>query len=84
MNIKKLVIIQLMRTFHNIQFEGNSKQLVLMQGLFSVNFVYFKEEVLFFNLAVSINSYYLLVSMIIALRGWFGLFCQHVYCFIFS
>ena len=26
--------IQLMRTCHNIQFEGNSKQLFLMQGIF--------------------------------------------------
>ena len=84
MNIKKLVIIQLMRTFHHIQFEGNSKRLFLMQGLFSVKFVYFKEEVLFFNVAVSINSYYLLVSIIIALRGQFVLICQHVYCLILS
>ena len=50
-----------MRTFHHIQFEGNSKQLFLMQGMFSVHSLYFDNEVLLLIAAVCINIYYLLV-----------------------
>ena len=35
-----------MRTFHHIQFEGNSKWLFFMEGMFSVHYVYFKDELL--------------------------------------
>ena len=68
MNIKKLVKIQLMRTFHHIQFEHNSKWLFFMQGMFSVHSLYFMDKLLLLIPAVSINSYYLLVSLIIVLR----------------
>ena len=59
MNIKKLVKIQLMHTFHHIQFEGNSKWLFFMQGMFSVHSLYFMDKLLLLIAAVSINSYYL-------------------------
>ena len=84
MNIKKLVNIQLMRTFHHIQFQRNSKWLFLMQGMFSVNSLYFMDKLLLLIAAVSSNSHYLLVSIIIALRAGFVLICQDVYSFIFS
>ena len=50
-----------MRTFHLIKFEGKSKQLFLMQGMFSVHSVYFDDELLLLIVAVCINSCYLLV-----------------------
>ena len=84
MNIKNLVKIQLMRSFHNIQFEGNSKPLFFMKGMFSVHSLYFMDKLLLLIAAVSINSYYLLVSIIIALRAGFVLICQHVYSLVFS
>ena len=84
MNIKKLVNIQLMRTFHHIQFERNSKRLFLMQGMFSVHCLYFMDKLLLLIGAVSINSYYLLVSLIHALRAGFVLIGQHVYTLLFS
>ena len=58
-----------MRTFHHIQFEGNSKRFFFMQGMFSVNFVYFEDELLLLIVAVCINTYYLLVSIIICWRA---------------
>ena len=58
-----------MHTFHHIQFEGNSKPLFFMQGMFSVNFVFFEDELLLLIVAVWIISYYLLVSIIIAWRA---------------
>ena len=81
MNIKNLVKIKLMRSFHNIQFEGKRKGLFLMQGMFSVHSVYFMDKLVPLIAAVCINSYYLLLLMIIALRGGFVLICQHVYLF---
>ena len=54
-----------MRTFHHIQFKGKSKWLFLLQGMFSVHSVYFDDEVLLLIVAVCINSYYFLVSIII-------------------
>ena len=59
-----ITVNELIRTFHHIQFEGNSKRLFLVQGMFSVHSVYF-DEVLLLIVAVCINSYYLLVSIII-------------------
>ena len=69
MNIKNFVKIQLMCTFHKIKFEGHSKRLFFMQGMFSVHSVYFMDKLLLLIPAVSINCYYLLVSLIIALRA---------------
>ena len=74
-NIKKLVNIQLMCTFHNIQFEGHSKRLFFMQGMFLVHSLYFMDKLLLLIAAVSINSYYLLVSLIIVLRAGVCSFC---------
>ena len=59
----------MIRTFHHIQFEANSKRLFFMQGMFSIHCVYFMDKLLLLIAAVSINSYYLLVSIIIALRA---------------
>ena len=42
-----------------------------MQGMFSVHCLYFMAKLLLLIAAVSINSYYLLVSLIIALRAVF-------------
>ena len=84
MNIKNFVKIQLIRTFHNIQFEGHSKRLFFMQGMFSVHSLYFMDKLLLLIPAVSINSYYLLVSLIIVLREGFVLLWQHVYTLLFS
>ena len=58
-----------MHTFHHIQFEGKSKRLFFIQGMFFVNSLYFLDKLLLLIAAVSINSYYLLVSIIIALRA---------------
>ena len=55
-----------------------------MQGMFSVHFVYFVDELVLLIVAVCINSYYLLLSMNIALRVRFVLLWQHVYCYIFA
>ena len=66
MNIKNLVNIQLMRTFHHIQFEANRKRLLLMQGIFSVHCFHCMEKLLLLIAAVSINNYYFLLSLIIA------------------
>ena len=60
-----------MRTFRHVEFEANSKWLSLIQGMFSVNSLYFMDKLLLLIAAVSINSYYLLVSVIIALRAGF-------------
>ena len=57
-----------MRTFHHIQFEANRKRLFFMEGMFSAHFVCFADELLLLILAVWINSYYLLASIIIALK----------------
>ena len=84
MNIKNLVKIQLMRTFDHIQFEGKSKRLFLIQRMFSVYSLYFLDKLLLLIAAVSINSYYLVVSLIIALRAGFVLIWQHVYTLLFS
>ena len=84
MNIKKSVNIQLMRTFQHIQFEGKSKRLLFMRGMFSVYSLYFMDNLLLLIAAVSINSYYLLVSLIHALRAGFVLIWQHVYTLLFS
>ena len=73
-----------MRTFHDLQFEGKSKRLFLMQGIFSVHSVYFNYELLLLIVAVCINSYYVLVSISIALRAVFVLLWQHVYTLFFS
>ena len=45
-----------MRTLHHIQFEGNSKRLFFMQGMFSVYSVYFEDELFLLIVAVCINS----------------------------
>ena len=37
--LKSLTVNELIRTFHLIQFEGKSKRLFLMQGMFSVHSV---------------------------------------------
>ena len=74
MNIKNLVKIQLMRTFHHSKFEGNSKRLFLIQAMFLVHCLYFKDKVLLLIAAVSINSYYLLVLLIHAFRAGVGSF----------
>ena len=55
-----------MRTFHHIQFEGKSKPLFFMPKKFSVKSLYFMDELLLLIAAVTINSYYLLVSLSIA------------------
>ena len=68
-----------MRTFHHIKFEGKSKRLFFMHEMFLVTYFYFMDKVPYFIVAVSINSYYLLVSMIIAWRAEFVLIWQHVY-----
>ena len=73
-----------MRTHHHIQFEGNSKRLFFMQGMFSVHSLYFMDKLLLLIAAVSINSYYLLMSVIIALRAGFVLIWQHAYSLLFS
>ena len=73
-----------MRTFHNIKFEGKSKRLFFMQGMFSVHSLYFLDKLLLLIAAVSINSYYLLASLSIALRAGFVLLWQHVYSHIFA
>ena len=73
-----------MRTFDHIQFEANSKRLFFMQGMFSVHCLYFMAKLLLLIAAVSINSYYLLVSLIIALRAVFISIWQHVYILVFS
>ena len=67
--VSKYSVNELMRTLNHIQFEGKSKRLFLMQGMFSVHSVYFDDELLLLIVAVCINSYYLLVSVIIALRA---------------
>ena len=71
-----------MRTLNHIQFEGKSKRLFLMEGMFSVNSLYFIDKVLLLIAAVSINSYYLLVSLSIALRG--GLVFALAACLYFA
>ena len=76
---RSITFNELMCTFHHIQFEGNSKRLFFMHGMFLVTFFYFMDKVPYFIVAVSINSYYLLVAMIIALRAEFILIWQHVY-----
>ena len=38
-----------MFTFHHIHFEGYRKMLFFMQGMFSVHFVYFEDELFFVN-----------------------------------
>ena len=43
---KCITVNELMRTFHHIQFEGNSKRLFFMEGMFSVHSVYFEDELL--------------------------------------
>ena len=73
-----------MRTFHHIQFESKSKPLLFMQGIFSVHSVYFEDKLLLLIVVVCINSYYVLVSIIIALRAGFILLCQYVYSLLFS
>ena len=65
MNIKNLVNNQLMRTFHDIQFEGNRKGLFFIQGIFSVHSVHSMDKLLLLIGAVS-NNYYFLLSLIIA------------------
>ena len=65
----------LMRTFQLIQFEGKSKRLFFMEGMFSVHSVYFNDELLLLIVAVSINIYYILVSLIIAWRAGVCSFC---------
>ena len=75
MNIKNFVKIQLIRTFHDIQFQRNSKRLFLMQGMFSFHSLFFMDQLLLLIPAVSINSYYLLVSLIIVLREGFVTAC---------
>ena len=67
--LSKNSVNELMRTFHHIQFERNSKRLFFMQGMFSVHSLYFMDKLLLLIPAVSINSYYLLVPLIIALRS---------------
>ena len=76
-NIKNSVNIQLMCTFHNIKFEGHSKRLFFMQGMFSVHSLYFMDKLLLLIPPVSINSYYLLVSLIIVLREGFVAACLY-------
>ena len=73
-----------MRTCHHIQFEGKSKRLFFMQGMFSVHSVYFEVELLLLIVTVFINSYYLLVWLSIAWRAGFVLLWQHVYTLLFS
>ena len=73
-----------MPTFHYIQFLGKSKRLSLIQGKFSVNSLYFMDKMLLLIPAVSINSYYLLVSLSIALRAGLILLWQLVYTLLFS
>ena len=76
-NIKNFVKIPLIRTIHNIKFEGHSKRLFFMQGMFSVHSLYFMDKLLLLIPAVSINSYYILVSLIIALREVFVAACLY-------
>ena len=64
-----------MCTFNHIQFEGKSKRLFLMEGMFSVDSLYFMDKLLLLIAAVSINTYYLLVSIIITWRAGECLFC---------
>ena len=52
--------------------------------MFSVHFVYFEDELLLLIVGVWINTYYLLVSINIALRAGFILLWQHVYSCIFA
>ena len=82
--VSKYSVNELMRTFDHIKFEGKSKLLFCMAKKFSVKSLYFMDELLLLIAAVSINSYYLLVSVIIALRGGFILLWQHVYTLLFS
>ena len=63
---RSITVNELIRTFHNINFERNSKRLFFMEGMFSAHFVYFEDELLLLIVGVWINSYYLLVSIIIA------------------
>ena len=67
--VSKYSVNELMRTLNHIQFEGKSKRLFLMEGMFSVDSLYFMDQLLLLIPAVSINSYYLLVSVIIALTA---------------
>ena len=53
---KYSVNIELMRTCHDIDFEGNIKQLFLMPGMFSVHSLYFMDKLLLLIAAVSIFS----------------------------
>ena len=69
-----------MRTFNHIQIEGKSKRMFCMAGMFSVNSLFFMEKLLMLIVAVSINSYYLLVSI----KPGFVLLWQHVYTLVFS
>ena len=64
-----------MRTLNNIHFEGKSKGLLFMGRMFSVHSLYFMDKLLLLIAAVSINSYYLLVSVIIALTAGVYSFC---------
>ena len=77
MNIKNFVKIQLIRTFHNIKFEGHIKQLFFIPGMFSVHSLYFMDKLLLLIAPVSINSYYLLESVIITLREGFVAACLY-------
>ena len=65
-----------MRTFHHIQFEGKSKRFFFMPKKFLVKSLYFMDELLLLIAAISINSYYLLVSVIIALTVGVCSFCS--------
>ena len=61
MKLKNLVNIQLMRTFYDIQFEGNRNGLFFMQGMVFVHSLYFMDSLLLLIAAVSINNYYFLL-----------------------
>ena len=73
--LSKYSVNELMRTLNHIQFEGKGKRLFLIQVKFSVNSLYFMDKLLLLIPAVSINSYYLLVSVIIALTTGVCSFC---------
>ena len=73
---KSITVNELIRTFssHSV-WRQEQTHCFFMQGMFSVHLVYFADELLLLIVAVCINSYYLLVSIIIAWRAGVCSFC---------
>ena len=81
---RSITVNTLIHTFHHIQFGRNSKGVLFIQGMFLLHSLYFIDKLLLLIADVSINIYYLLVSLIITLRAGFILLWQHVYTLLFS